>query len=88
MQDELDSMTVEAIMTRWPRTVRVFIDWRLHCIGCPIGDFHRLADSAREHGYDTADLKRAVCLAIDAGGASSAGRPPRRRRLAAGGAGL
>jgi hybrid cluster-associated redox disulfide protein len=84
MRDELDTMTLEAITTRWPRTMRVFIDRRLHCIGCPIAGFHRLSDSAHEHGYEFDDLKRAVQLAIDAGGASSTGRPARRRRSATG----
>jgi hybrid cluster-associated redox disulfide protein len=83
MRDELDTMTLEAITTRWPRTMRVFIDRRLHCIGCPIAGFHRLSDSAHEHGYEFDDLKRAVQLAIDADGASS-GRPARRRRSATG----
>lgn len=85
MRDELDGMSVQAIITRWPRTMRVFIDWRLHCIGCPIADFHRLADAAREHGYQGADLERAIRLAIDSG-VSPAIPPRRRRRSAAGGA--
>jgi hybrid cluster-associated redox disulfide protein len=78
MGDELEEMSVEAIMRRWPSTVRVFIDWRLHCIGCPIADFHRLADTAREHGYLLDDLKRAIRLAVSASEVSSV--PPRRRR--------
>lgn len=64
MDNELETMTVEAIMSRWPCTIRVFIDWRLHCVGCPIGDFHRVANSAREHGYARETLKRALQAAI------------------------
>jgi hybrid cluster-associated redox disulfide protein len=67
MDSELDEMTVEAIMTRWPCTIRVFIDRRLHCVGCPIGDFHRIADSAREHGYGPDGLKHAIREAIARG---------------------
>jgi hybrid cluster-associated redox disulfide protein len=83
MPDKLEAMTLESIMTRWPGTVRVFVDWRLHCVGCPIADFHRLADSAQEHGYELDALKRAIELAIASGKASSAGPPVRRRRSAA-----
>jgi hybrid cluster-associated redox disulfide protein len=83
MRDTLDTMTLESIMTRWPGTVRVFVDWRLHCVGCPIADFHRLADSAQEHGYELDALKQAIELAIATGGASSIGPPARRRRSAA-----
>jgi len=79
---ELDDLTLDEIMRRWPRTIRVFVDWHLHCVGCPIADFHCLTDSAAEHGYDLADLRAAVQLAIDTGGVSSGGPPPRRPRSA------
>jgi hybrid cluster-associated redox disulfide protein len=84
MRGTLDTMTLDAIMTRWPATVRVFLDWRLHCVGCPIADFHRLADSAVEHGYALDALKHAVQQAIEDGGVSSIGPPAHRRRSAAG----
>lgn len=80
---ELDDLTLDEIMGRWPRTVRVFIDWQLHCVGCPIADFHRLVDSADEHGYEFADLRAAVRLAIDTEGVSSASPPQRRPRSTA-----
>lgn len=85
MREQLDGLSLEAIMTRWPATIRVFIDWRLHCVGCPIGDLHFIADSAIEHGYRPEDLERALSLAI-AAGPSPAGPPRSRRRSAAGGA--
>jgi hybrid cluster-associated redox disulfide protein len=47
---------VSKIMRQWPGTVRVFIDLHLHCIGCPIGDFHTLSDAAIEHGLSAEDL--------------------------------
>jgi hybrid cluster-associated redox disulfide protein len=80
MRDKLDTMTLDSIMTTWPQTVRVFIDWQLHCVGCPIADFHRLADSSQEHGYELDALRQAIQLAIATGGASSASPPARRRR--------
>jgi hybrid cluster-associated redox disulfide protein len=84
MRDELEGMSVQAIMTRWPRTVRVFIDRRFHCVGCPIAGFHRIADTAREHGHPDEELAEALRLAAGASGLSS-GPPPRHRRSAAGG---
>jgi hybrid cluster-associated redox disulfide protein len=36
--------------------VRVFLNRRLRCIGCPIAPFHTLADAAREHGCDLEGL--------------------------------
>jgi hybrid cluster-associated redox disulfide protein len=80
----LEAMSVGAIMKRWPRTARVFIDGGFHCVGCPIAGFHRIADAAREHGYPEEVLAAALRLAVD-GGAVSSGRARRRRRSAAGG---
>ena len=33
-------MTVDEVMRRWPATIRVFLDFRMGCVGCPIGGFH------------------------------------------------
>lgn len=73
--EDIDDLTLDEIMTRWPQVLRVFIDWHLHCVGCPIADFHKLADSAAEHGYPLEDLRAAVLLAIEGG--SIAMVPPR-----------
>lgn len=83
MREQLDGFSLEAIMTRWPATIRVFIDWRLHCVGCPIADLHFIADSALEHGFEPAALEQALGIAI-ATGASPAGSPRSHRRSAAG----
>ncbi len=48
-QAELSEMTVAEIMRRWPMTLAVFIDLRMHCIGCPISTFHTPKDAAKEH---------------------------------------
>jgi hybrid cluster-associated redox disulfide protein len=42
-------MTVNEVMRRWPATIRVFLDFRLGCVGCPIAGFHTVADACREH---------------------------------------
>jgi hybrid cluster-associated redox disulfide protein len=78
VREEIDDLSLEVIMRRWPQTLEVFLDWRLHCIGCPIADFHRLADAAAEHGYALEDLRAAVELAI--GESVIAIAPPRSRR--------
>lgn len=43
---------VDDIMRRWPQTIRVFLDHRFHCVGCPIGCFHTVEDACREHHAD------------------------------------
>lgn len=64
LESGISEMPVADIMQRWPQTIRVFLDWHLHCVGCPIARFHTLADSAREHGYELGDLEAAILAAI------------------------
>ena len=56
--------TVAEIMQRWPATIGVFMDYHLHCIGCPIGVFHTLQDAADEHGMPLEILRAEVEAAI------------------------
>ena len=30
---------VGEVMTAWPATIRVFLDFRMGCVGCPISGF-------------------------------------------------
>jgi hybrid cluster-associated redox disulfide protein len=43
---------VDDVMSRSPRTIRAFLAFRMHCVGCPIACFHTVADACREHGVD------------------------------------
>ncbi len=78
---ELNDLTVSEIMQRWPATMRLFIDRRLLCVGCPIAPFHTLTDVAREHGADLDELCEAV-LAIANGSAATIGPASAHRRSA------
>jgi hybrid cluster-associated redox disulfide protein len=44
--------TVEQAMNRWPATVRVFLDFGMNCVGCPIAAFHSVDEASRAHGID------------------------------------
>jgi len=44
--------TVEQVMNRWPDSVRVFLDFRMNCVGCPIAAFHSVEEASREHEID------------------------------------
>ena len=60
---EFDAL-VDDIMRQWPQTIRVFLDFRMSCVGCPIATFHTIEDSCREHSVDVdtflAALQRAA----------------------------
>jgi hybrid cluster-associated redox disulfide protein len=45
---------VDDVMREWPTTIRVFLNYRLRCVGCPIACFHSVDDACREHGVDRA----------------------------------
>ena len=45
-------MTVDQVMKRWPDSVRVFLDFGMGCVGCPIAEFHSVDEASREHEID------------------------------------
>lgn len=67
MQAIDSDLSVGEIMRRWPATIRLFIEFRMNCVGCPLSSFHTLIDACEEHELDAAcvhrALERAVCSA-------------------------
>lgn len=55
---------VDDVMRRWPETIRVFLSYSMHCVGCPVGRFHTVTDACRKHGVDLdrflADLRAVI----------------------------
>jgi hybrid cluster-associated redox disulfide protein len=49
-----DFTLVDDVMRRSPGTIRVFLDFRMNCVGCPIASFHSIEDACREHSVDIA----------------------------------
>jgi len=62
---------VGALMRRRPETIRVFLDHRFECVGCPIAFMHSVADAIREHNADG----KAFLHALDAAMRESDGEP-------------
>jgi hybrid cluster-associated redox disulfide protein len=56
---------VDEIMREYPETIRVFLDYRMNCVGCPIGTLHTVNDSCREHGVDAGEFLGALRAAAD-----------------------
>lgn len=80
---EIDDLSVDEIMDRWPSTIRVFMDLKMHCIGCPIATFHTLADAAREHHLPLDQLSAAITAEIAYPRMRADRARPRRRQAAA-----
>jgi hybrid cluster-associated redox disulfide protein len=55
---------VDDVMQRWPATIRVFLNHKMRCVGCPIACFHTVDDACREHGVNSvkflADLRAVI----------------------------
>ena len=47
-------LMVDEVMRRWPSTIRVFLDFRMLCVGCPIATFHSVDEACDEHRADAA----------------------------------
>ncbi|MDI1265496.1 MAG: DUF1858 domain-containing protein [bacterium] len=58
-------MTVGQVMERWPASIRVFMDFRMSCVGCPIASFHSVEEAGREHAVDVVALLDALQRAVD-----------------------
>ncbi len=49
-------LAVDTVMTRWPATIRVLLDRRMHCVGCPVGGLHSVEEAAVAHRLPLAEL--------------------------------
>jgi hybrid cluster-associated redox disulfide protein len=57
---------VGEVMDARPATIRVFLDFRMGCVGCPIATFHSVDDACKEHGVDRDEFLAALRASADA----------------------
>jgi hybrid cluster-associated redox disulfide protein len=55
---------VGEVMSARPSTIRVFLHFRMACVGCPISAFHSVGDACREYGVDRDAFLTALRTAI------------------------
>ena len=53
-------MMVDRMMNHWPASIRVFMDFKMSCVGCPIATFHSVDEASRKHAIDAADFLGAL----------------------------
>jgi hybrid cluster-associated redox disulfide protein len=51
---------VDDVMHSAPETIRVFLQFRMGCVGCPIACFHTVDDACREHSVDRDEFLSAL----------------------------
>ena len=59
MPIKLDDL-VDEVMRSHLTTIRVFLDFRMGCVGCPIACFHTIDDACAEHSVDRGAFLRAL----------------------------
>ena len=57
-------LLVDDVMSRWPSAIRVLLDYKMGCVGCPIGTFHSVDEACHEHGVDRDSFMTALRNAI------------------------
>lgn len=77
--EELAGLSVGEIINRWPATIEVFLRLRMHCVGCPVNGFNRLAEAAAEHKLALDLLTANIFAAIEAPAPKADRAPPRPR---------
>ena len=57
-------MTIGEVLSRWPKTAFVFIDYDLHCVGCPMASPETIEEAAKLHRISLEkfleDLRKAI----------------------------
>jgi hybrid cluster-associated redox disulfide protein len=51
---------VDDVMRGSPKTIRVFLEFRMGCVGCPIATFHTVDDACREHDINSEAFLQAL----------------------------
>lgn len=71
MKAALETMSMDAIMRRWPETIRVVLRHHMLCVGCPLAPFQTVAEACRDNDVDKSlflDDVRRVIKAMDSPG--------------------
>jgi len=45
-------MTIAEVIRKYPKTAFFFIDYGLHCVGCPMAEPETIEEAAKLHGLD------------------------------------
>lgn len=56
---------LDELLQRSPEVATVFIEHRMHCVGCPIARFETVAEACRIYGKPLEAFLRALCAAAD-----------------------
>ncbi|AUR05792.1 hybrid cluster protein-associated redox disulfide domain protein (plasmid) [Phaeobacter inhibens] len=59
-------LPLDALITIWPETVRVFMDHDMLCVGCMVSPFHSVSEACAEYHLDEEVFRAALADAVEA----------------------
>ncbi len=51
-----EEMTLSEVVSKYPKTAKVFMKYGMHCIGCSMAMQETIEDGAKAHGISTKKL--------------------------------
>lgn len=60
------SLTIAAMLVRWPETAAVLVARRMACVGCDMSAFETISDAAAAYGVSQTELIRDLRRAVGA----------------------
>ncbi|MEW6566567.1 MAG: DUF1858 domain-containing protein [Chloroflexota bacterium] len=67
------AMNVAQVLERWPSTARVFLRFRMACVGCDFSRFDMIGEALEVHGLEAEEFLTAVQAAIETDRTSPSG---------------
>ena len=65
-QPQLEAtLSVAEVLSRWPQTIRVFMRYRMACVGCAMASFETLAEVAEIYDLDLQEFLSELDQFID-----------------------
>ena len=58
--DVTKEMSIREVLMKDPGTARIFMEFGMHCLGCPASQGESLAEAAMVHGLDADLVEKAV----------------------------
>jgi hybrid cluster-associated redox disulfide protein len=59
------NMSIEEVVMKWPKTMDIFMEFGLHCIGCMASRFENIEQGAMAHGIPVDELIDALNKVAD-----------------------
>lgn len=53
-----NTMLISDIISKYPQTIEVFLDYGIHCFGCHVARFETIEEGLKVHGLDVDEVMK------------------------------